>query len=1252
MINMFMHPTDHIKKLRDIGVTLVLHDEGLKVIGLTKNLTPDLLQEIRDNKQELISFLKRATSAFDDKNIKKASRKPRYPLGQQQEILYLINKLDPHSVSYNLPSCYEFKGQIDVDKIESIFQLILERHNSLRTYFEENQEGVFQYILESIDFRVERGELKDVESYYPIIDSFIKPFNLKEAPLLRVKVVKLGKEKGLILFDTHHIVVDGRSQELIVQEFISLYNGLESRPVKFQFTDYSEWQRSNAYLAHFNEHRAYWLNEYEDRVEYLKLATLKASKDKQEVKGNYISFVVGNKEINRVDYLVRRLGVTRFTVLFSVYSAFLYLISRQSKFAVGTPSNGRMQKEWDGVIGMFVNTLAIKMDIDKNHTFESFVLKVSEKISSALDNQSYPVEEIAKELKIPVEKGKSPLFNIWFFYNESFDSSVKLADAILTKITHRPKYVKWDLILECIERNDKLEFLFSYPDNRFSQQSISYYVQLFKRIFKSVLRDSGQLLNEIALLNKEEKASITVDFNNTEKEIDKNKTVIDLIIETALKFPNKTAVKYGDQSISYLELNRQSDCIAKRLLNDGVSKNDIVGIMLERSIELITTILGVLKSGAGYLPLNPTDPVDRISFILENSNCKLLVTESAFSGSIEDERIKIITSDQLAGQNEVIEPQNVNLSKVDKTAYVIYTSGTTGLPKGVNVGHGSLNNYVNWASKQYVNDQRCDFALYTSVFFDMVITSIFVPLISGNCIHIYRHDDNDFLLDDILIDNQVQVIKLTPTQLGLLVEQDELKKKLTNALDSSLMSIIVGGEYFSAELASKASQFFPKSINIYNEYGPTEATVGCMIHRFSDKDKNKASVPIGKPIDNVQLFVLDDFLRPLPFGIPGELYISGEALALGYISSEKLNNEKFIESPFIKGRKLYKTGDIVVMSQELILEYIGRVDDQVKIRGYRVETGEIENNILKLRDIDSCAVITKNDSKGEAQLHAYFISKRPVDQLTLRTELSRSLPAYMIPSIITPIDKLPTTASGKVDKAALAEYSLLREGKQPLSELEKRMFLLWKEVLGVDTFGIDEDFYHIGGDSIRAIRLISKINKEFKIKIGVKDLFNNPTIEAIIRVLLSFENNNPLSKERNIVLNEFNTLKEAYLLENADKLEVEDVFPVSDIQVGMIFHTLKDPESTFYHDQMVHQAYYENFDIGLFSKAFDLLCNKHASLRTFFDVLSDETPVQVVLEKVYESLGYYDIKHLEVNEQKKYIQEYLDNDLKSPFDVF
>ncbi|WMJ80653.1 non-ribosomal peptide synthetase [Clostridium sp. MB40-C1] len=623
---------------------------------------------------------------------------------------------------------------------------------------------------------------------------------------------------------------------------------------------------------------------------------------------------------------------------------------------------------------------------------------------------------------------------------------------------------------------------------------------------KTMIESFENAINEIQVITKDEEDLILKKFNDTYVEYDKEKTLVDIFEEQVEKTPDNIAVVFENEEITYKELNERSNSLARGLREKGVGPEYIVGIMAKRSINMIVGIMAVLKAGGAYLPIDPEYPENRIEYILNNSQSKIILIQGKFKEKIKQ---KIVICD--LEDEELYKHNNNNLSKIsskNNLAYVIYTSGTTGKPKGVMIENKAIVNYVLYAKEQYLNEENMCMPLYTSVSFDLTITSIFTPLISGNKIIIYKDKDIDILMKKVFQSDKNAVIKVTPAHLSLLKDMSNVNK--------GIKKIIVGGEELKEELSKDISNIFCNEIEIINEYGPTEATVGCIMHKYNYTKKYNNTVLIGKPINNFHIYIVNMKNSMVPIGDIGEICISGDGLARGYLNDEKLTEEKFVDNPYEQGKKMYKTGDLARWLPDGNVEYLGRIDEQVKIRGFRIELGEIDSVIRRIDDVKDVAVIVRENNIGENEINAYIISEDSSIIKTVREELKLYLPEYMIPGKMMIIDGFPLTSNGKLDKKALPEIKEVSGEttySAPTNPLEEEIVDLWRKMLDIDMIGIDDNFLEVGGHSLIATKMVYKINEIYDIDLSLVEFLTNGLTVRTLSELVEEKLFNSISEE-------------------------------------------------------------------------------------------------------------------------------------------
>ncbi|MGD2090554.1 MAG: amino acid adenylation domain-containing protein [Candidatus Aminicenantes bacterium] len=765
--------------------------------------------------------------------------------------------------------------------------------------------------------------------------------------------------------------------------------------------------------------------------------------------------------------------------------------------------------------GPLINTiLPLRVRLSPRMVFKELLLEVRKIINEAIENRNYPIESLVSQLDGTSSGSEFPLFDA----------------AILLENIQDKKYIEHmntSIIFSFRVKNQSIDGEVEYQAQLFKRKSIERIAGHFIYLLRDTLFDVERRIDEIDLLSEEDKKSF-IDFNRTQVNFPMDKTIHQLFEQQVAATPDNIAIEelHTLRSLSYRELNNSANRLASRLKKKGAASGSIVGILVERSLEAIAAILGVLKAGGTYLPIDTVYPEERIKYMLEDSNAKILVTSPVLSEKFEKLSIvncKLLMVNEKSParrrlNNPLKETNSINnlQLKGNNLAYIIYTSGSTGKPKGVMIRHRSLVNYILCSAKNYVKNEKVNFPLFTSIAFDLTITSVFTPLVTGNAIVVYSGWEEGNLVEKIIDDNIVGVIKLTPSHLNL-IRDNKIPSVNPSQEGNSFCKIkrfIVGGEKLDVQLARDISNNFNGNIEIYNEYGPTEATVGCMIYKFDPGKDYHLSVPIGKPLDNCQIYLLDGKRKPVPTGAVGEIYIAGAGVASGYLERPALTSERFVPNPFNKGKVMYRTGDLGRWLADGNIEFFGRKDHQVKIRGFRIELGEIESYLADYDDIKEAIVIARTPSgesiqtqqKQEKNLYAYFVSDKKLNVEKLRKYLLGKLPHYMLPLYYIQVEALPLTPNGKVDSNSLPDPPGLMntevEYQPPGNEKEEILTGIWQEVLGVDKIGINDSFFSLGGDSINALQIVARLQK-CKLKLELRQLFEHPTISQLSKHIKS-----------------------------------------------------------------------------------------------------------------------------------------------------
>jgi len=1034
----------------------------------------------------LAEFIKRAEeSRFF--SISRVEKKEYYALSSAQKRIYILQQMEKDGTTYNMPSVLLLEGVLDRDNFENTFDRLIQRHESLRTSFHMINDAPVQKINDKVEFEIEKYELAAKELEEEKIHHFIRAFDLSIAPLLRVGLLKIAEDKHILMVDMMHIISDGTSVEILVRDFTSLYSGNELPGLNFHYKDYAEWQNWEKENENILKQGEYWEKEFEGEVPVLELPSDYPRQSIQSFEGSSIHFEIDKEKTGVLTKLALEMGATLYIVLLAIYNVFLAKITNQEDIVVGTPIAGRRHVDLEKIIGMFVNTLALRNYPSEEKTFTRYLREVKEKTLSAFENQDYQFEDLVEQVVTNRDTSRNPVFDVMFVLQNLEAPEIELSGLVLKPYEYEDKTAKFDLTLSAVEDKGKLFFTFEYSTNLFREETIYRFIAYFKNIVGGLIENKERKISDFEIITEEEKKRILFDFNDTERDYPKDKTIHRLFEEQASKTPDHIALVGANRhprvcpvSLTYRQLNEQSDQLAELLIEKGVLPDNIVGIMMERSIEMITGILGILKSGGAYLPIDPDYPQERIDYMLKDSGGKILLTAADCVFNFYHSSFIIHHS-----------------SHSSHLAYVIYTSGSTGKPKGVMITHRSAVNYLWWAAQNYVKKESLNFPLYTSISFDLTVTSIFTPLITGNATVIYGENETDkaLLIERIIEEDRVGGVKLTPSHLKLIREKAVCKGVMT------LKRFIVGGEILDRQLALDIHEAFKGKVEIYNEYGPTEATVGCMIYKFDPFKDSGASVPIGIPGDNSRIYILDKHLVPVPTDVTGELHISGAGIARGYLNRPELTAERFIKYRSYRSYKtyiIYKTGDMARWLPDGNIEFFGRVDHQVKIRGYRIELGEIENCLVKVSGVNEAVVLARKQDEGNEYLCAYIVCDSELGMPELRESLGKELPDYMIPSYFVQLEKIPLTRNGKIDRGALPGPGgiSLREDvgyTLPSSDEEKKLVEIWEKVLGRNNIGINENFFMLGGDSIKAIQIISRMSS-VGYKIELKDLFQYTVI--------------------------------------------------------------------------------------------------------------------------------------------------------------
>ena len=1052
----------------------------LNIKDILSNYTiKDMSDYIAENQTKDISKVK----------IEKVPIQDTYPLSSaQKRIYYSVKMIGEDNIVYNMPGAVLVEKILDIEKIKKVFSRILKRHSILRTRFIFKDNDIRQQVESNVDFEIpvfynKKDEIKN------IVMNFSKPFNLEKEPLIRMEVHYIDNKETLVLMDAHHIIMDGISLNNFIIEFERLYNGDNLKNIPIQYKDYSVWEEKYNESDDIKEKEDYWVNKFKNsEFEQLNLPYDYKATALRSYNGDRVTNIIDEKKFRKIERYAKKIGVSPYMFFISVFYILLYKYTGQSEIILGSPIANRDKNEMKRMIGMFVNNIVTKANINSEETFQNFLNEMREQILDDISHQPYPFDMLVKRLGIKTDNSRNPLFDVMFTYQNNQENILKLDNTETQIVEINNNIAKFNLSLEIKPKSHTINI--EYCTDLFKKETIERLFEHYINAIDFIMNDVNAKIKDIEIISNTEKNKILYEFNDTKMEYPKDKTITELFEEQVEKTPNDVAVVFEDNKLTYKEVNEKANQLARYLREEkNIKPNDIVGVMLPRSIELISTLIGVLKSGACYIPIDPTYPEKRIEYMLENSDAKFLLTnEELFQKLNFENRINVYSKEIKIQDYHNL--KNVNTS-TDRS-YIIYTSGSTGLPKGVVLKHQSLTNLCSYLNKnvEFLHED-CEYknmASVTTVSFDIFVFETLVCLQRGLRIILANEDEQRIPqhLNELIKKNNVQLIQMTPSRMQIFLDNiDEIPNL------NQLKYVTLAGEALPLRLRDELLKLGVKKV--YNGYGPSETTV---FSTFTDVTKMN-EINIGIPISNTQIYILDRNLNIVPIGVAGELYISGDGVGLGYLNREDLTNERYINNPFFSNSVMYKTGDICKYDNNGQIYYLERADNQVKIRGLRIELEEIENKMLEYPGIKKAKVIKQTIGNREI-ISAYYIASKRIRITELRKHLYSKLPNYMIPSYFTALDDFPYTPNGKIDKKSLPiPNSILQSEKNnyiaPKTDLEIKLVSIWENILNMKPIGIKDNFFELGGDSILAMNLNVQLLKITN-KITYSDIFAYPTI--------------------------------------------------------------------------------------------------------------------------------------------------------------
>ncbi|MDI6563111.1 MULTISPECIES: plipastatin non-ribosomal peptide synthetase PpsC [Bacillus] len=1021
--------------------------------------------------------------------IKPAEKQETYPVSSAQKRIYVLQQLEDGGTGYNMPAVLELEGKLNPERMDRAFQELIKRHESLRTSFEQDEGGdPVQRIHDEVPFTLQTTVL-GARTEEEAAAAFIKPFDLSQAPLFRAQIVKVSDERHLLLVDMHHIISDGVSVNILIREFGELYNNRKLPALRIQYKDYAVWQEGFKTGDAYKTQGAYWLKQLEGELPVLDLPADHARPPVRSFAGDKVSFTLDQEVASGLHKLARENGSTLYMVLLAAYTAFLSRLSGQEDIIVGSPIAGRPHKDLEPILGMFVNTLALRTRPEGGKPFVQYLQEVRETALEAFEHQDYPFEELVDKLELTRDMSRNPLFDVMFVLQNMDQESLELNELCLKPAAHNGLQTsKFDLTLYTQEQpHGLLTFQMEFSTDLYKKKTIEKWLQYFINMLLSIIKDNKAALGTINILNEDETHYLIHELNRTKIDYPRNETISRLFEMQVEQTPNAVAIVSDTQVFTYEDMNSWANQIASVLQIKGVGPDSVVALLTGRTPELIAGMLGILKAGGAYLPIASDLPVERIAYMLSDSGAALLLQSEKTEKQLLDIECEQIIIEDIQKQGKT---KNVDSSAGPHSlAYIIYTSGSTGKPKGVMIEQRSVIRLVK--NSNYITFTPEDRLLMTSsIGFDVGSFEIFGPLLNGAALHL--SDQQTFLDSHQLkryIEHQgITTIWLTSSLFNHLTEQNE-------QTFSQLKHLIIGGEALSPSHVNRIRNVCPE-VSIWNGYGPTEnTTFSTCLHI---QKTYELSIPIGRPVGNSTAYILNQWGVLQPVGAVGELCVGGDGVARGYLGRPDLTKEKFVKNSFVPGDRLYRTGDLARWLPDGTIEYVGRIDDQVKVRGYRVELGEIETALRQIDGVKEAAVLARTAQTGSKELFGYISVKAGTNAEQVRSLLARSLPNYMIPAYIIEMETLPLTSNGKLNRKALPEpnFTSKQTYAPPRNDLEDQLALIWQEVLGIQRIGIEDSFFELGGDSIKALQVSARLGR-YGLSLQVSDLFRHPKIKDL-----------------------------------------------------------------------------------------------------------------------------------------------------------
>lgn len=1140
----------------------------------------------------------------------------RYSVTSAQRRIFFLQTLNKNLTAYNECQGCICQGNLDLERLKWSIKELIRRHDALRASFCIINDQVFQCIHNDIDFEIEIESVDECK-ITEIPNNFIRPFDLHKAPLMRIKILKIRKDKYIIIRDLHHIVTDRISDSIFWSELFKLYSGAELPETSSYYSDLEIILNAKCNKKEEKCKEEYWLDRFSGELPVLDINTDFPRVASMSHSCKTYQVIIDKENTKKIKEVARHNKTTTYRTLLAAFYVLLSKYSGQDDIIVGTVA-ARRDAKVSKIMGMFVNTIPLRNFPQEEKTFSTFLKEVTEDSRNAYKYQDYPFDELIDNLKLVSSPNRNPLFDIMFVQNMNM-KNIKLDDLEVHEYRIKSVQSKFDIAFSCIDSGSEIELVVEYSSELFSSDTITRMCNHYLNIVYNICADCDKKISDINMMLESEKRQILFDFNKTKDIFPEDKTLHQIVEEQVDSTPDKIALSFNEEIITYSELNKRANSIAYLLRNIGVKRNSIVGIICDRSIEMVTGILGILKSGAAYLPINSEYPDDRIRDIILECDIFVLLAQDKYESRAKLLCKTINLNDANSYRLNEYNPLNMNIST--DLAYIIYTSGTTGSPKGVMVEHRQILNTIFDYIKSYNVTSDSVMMFCKNFAFDMSVVEIFACLLTSGRVVILpsKEETNAELVINLILKRRITHLHVITPLINIWFGEKENRKLLK---DSSLKYILVGGEEMMNRHVENLIDI-NDSIEISNGYGPTETAVYSTAGVITKMD-TVGVVNIGKPTRNAKIYILSKHGKLQPIGVKGELFIGGISVARGYINSPELTSEKFVKDPFNLGGRMYKTGDYARWRSDGKIEYLGRTDGQLKIRGFRIEISEIERNLLECDGVNEAVVLVKSDADGIKYLCAYVVGELYQTSSQIKAALSLKLPEYMIPSVIIMLDSMPMKPNGKIDKQILLRMQSAQGNALqyigPDNEIEHTLLYLWEKVLGISGISVTDNFFEIGGHSLSVVILSNEIKKKFGVQIKIESFFRYTNIKEQASLIANAEVDELVPLQR---------------------VEDKEYYETTDIQRRIYTVQQLDNSQTIYNECRAY-VWSTKLDVARLKHSFNELVKRHESLRTSFDLVNGR-----VVQRIHKNV------QIEIDVQdadEALIQEYIHSFIR-PFDL-